>query len=109
MRVQADSKKRPRDSKLSPRGAQTWPSATPKRPCKLEVQPKSFQVAKTLKSSSRAGESSTLRVARAPKINLRGAKLHFKCGLESQIGAKTRQVALGVRLGARKCVQLGTK
>ena len=98
MRLQVEPKRRPRDSKLSPGGGQAWPSAISKRPCKLEVEPKSFQVAKTRKSSSRAGESSTLRVARALRIDLRGAKLHLKCGLEGQIARKRRQVALGVRL-----------
>ena len=99
MRLQVEPKRRPRDSKLSPGGGQAWPSAIPKRPCKVEVEPKSFQVAKTRKSSSRAGESSTLRVARAPKIDPRSAKLHLECGLESQVEPKRRQVALGVRLG----------
>ena len=90
---------------MGPRGAKL------RLECGLEaqVQPKSFEVAKTRKSSSRAGESSSLRVARAPKISLRGAKLRLKCGLESQVAPKRLQTALAVRLGALKCVQLGPK
>ena len=88
MRLQVERKRRPRGSKLSPGGAQAWPSATPKRPGKLEAEPKSFQVAKTRKSSFRAGESSTLRVARAPKNR-----------------PQRRQVALEVRLGGPSCAQ----
>ena len=109
MRLQVEPTRRPRDSKLSPGGGQAWPSAIPKRPCKLDVEPKSFQVAKIRKSSSRAGESSTLSVARAPKISLRGAKLHLKCALEGQVGHKNRQVALGVRLGRPKSAQVEPK
>ena len=50
-----------------------------------------------------------MRVARAPKIDLGGAKLHLKCGLEGQVSPKRRQVALGVRLGALKCGPRGAK
>ena len=45
--------------------------------------------------SSRRGESSILRVVRAPKIDPRSAKLHLRCGLEGQVAPKRRQVALG--------------
>ena len=108
MRLQVEPKRRPRASKSSPRCAQAWPSATQKRACKLEVEPKSFEVAKTSKSSSRAGESSTLRVASAPEINLGGAKLQFKCDLDGQVAPKRRRVALGVRLGTPKCDPRGS-
>ena len=85
---QLEPKRRSRDSKLSPGRGQARPSAPPKRACKLEVQLKSFQVAKTRKSSSRAGESSTLRVAGTPKNR-----------------SQRRQVALKVRLGGPSCAQ----
>ena len=39
-----------------------------------------------------------LRVARAPKIDPRGAKLRLEYDLDSQVGPKRCQVAIGVRL-----------
>ena len=50
-----------------------------------------------------------MRVARAPKIDLRGAKLRLKCGLEGQVAPKRHQVALGVRLGRPKSAQVEPK
>ena len=67
------------------------------------------RTAKTSKLSSRVGGSSILRVARVPEIDPGGAKLHLEGGLEHQVEPKRRQVALGVRLGALKCVQLTPK
>ena len=43
-----------------------------------------------MKSSSRVGESLIFRVARAPKIDPRGAKLRLEAGLEGRVEAKLR-------------------
>ena len=48
-------------------------------------------MAKTSNISSRAGESSILRVARATKFDPRGAKLRLECGLDGQVGPKIAQ------------------
>ena len=50
-----------------------------------------------------------MRVAKAPQIDPRGAKLHLECGLESQVAPKRHQVALGVRLGRPKSAQVEPK
>ena len=59
--------------------------------------------------SSRRGESSILKVARAPKIDPRSAKLQLECGLEGQVEPKRCQVALGVRLGRLSWAQVAPK
>ena len=65
------------------------------------------KTAKTTKFSSHAGESSILRVARAPQIDPRSAKLRLECDLNGKLGPRNVKLRLESGLEAKKGVLEG--